>query len=153
MKALDNDFFEPIDIPYWYGERIAISGNDFLLLPCRAVKNGHMAITPYFVLSKIASPDNSDSQLEIESTKLIKQDIFPGMIEVSRVQTFFNRFIVVKGVYTYRIDTDGSINFVSDERFNIFQYKEELYAFALPNLESITVNYYKPLDKFFVKKS
>ncbi|MDH5414737.1 MAG: hypothetical protein OEW87_11415, partial [Flavobacteriaceae bacterium] len=142
LKSLDGNFFRLIDIPYWQGECMAISENNHLLVPYRALKNNHEIPTPYFALVKIISPEITDDQLGIESVKLINQDIFPGIVNVYKIQTFFNRFFLLIGSWTYRIDTNGHIDRISESALNIFQLEHDLFAFA-PNYNSGMVDFYK----------
>lgn len=142
LESLDSNFIELIDIPYWQGECMAISENGFLLIPYWAAQSN----TPYFVLVEISSPESEDRQLEIESVKLINQDIFPGIVNLYHIQTFFDRFFLLMGERTYRIDTEGHIDLILEKTLNIFQIGDDLFAFA-PNYNSELVDLYKSIDR------
>jgi hypothetical protein len=146
LKNVDGDFLELIDIPYWQGECMALSENGLLLIPYRAVQNGVQKNTPYFLLAKINSPENEDNELHIESIKLIRQDIFPGMMNINRIQTFFDCFYLWMGTWTYSLDADGQIDLIMDKPLNLLKIGSDLYAFA-PNFNTGMVDLYKSTDQ------
>lgn len=146
IKTLDPDFFQWIDIPYWQGERMAISQNNYLLVPYKAVKNNFSVPTPYFLLAKIAAPVNQNTELKIVSTALIRQDLLLSESIVSRIQTINNNFFVVMGPYTYRIDTLGNIKLAADKALHVFQKGQELFAFS-PNINTGKIEYLQSIDE------
>lgn len=146
LKSLDPDFFALIDIPYWQSECMVINNNNFLLLPYKAVKNNYSVPTPYFMLTEIGVPGNRNNQIEIKSVKLIQKDILPGESNVFKLQTFYNYFFAVIGSYTYRIDTEGNLEQVSEKPLNIFRRNEELFAFA-PNNNTGKAEFLKSPDQ------
>ncbi len=142
LKALDENFSQLIDIPYWQGECMAISQEDYLLVAYQAVQNNNVKSTPSFALLQIQAPLQNDGELNILSTRLIQNDIFPGATTVYRIQSFMNYFFVEMGPYTFRMDNQGKMEKVSDQRLNIFEYANTLYAFGY-NLNSDSDEFYK----------
>jgi hypothetical protein len=144
LKSIDPNFSHLIDVPYWQGECMAIN-DDFLLIPYKAVKNNWSVNTPYFVLVKINSSGGRDTDFKITSVDLINEDIFPGTIDVYRIQSFYNYFFVVMGAWTFRIDFEGNIHKISDKTLNIFKFNDSLFAFA-PNINTGNVIFFNSTD-------
>lgn len=146
MNAMNAGFSEFIDIPYWQGECTSLSKDNYLLVPFRAVSNGVSVPTPSFEMIKIIPPVSKDAELKIYSTRTIQYNIYPGVVNVKRMQSFGNEFYVVMGNETYRIDTLGVMDKVADKELIIFQKGTELFAFS-PNASSGKVEYLQSVDQ------
>jgi len=136
VKTLDEDFYEFIDIPYWQGECIQLVEDNHILIPYKAVHEGVAVNSPRFALVKVHVPIANDEELEIENVALIKEDLFPGFVNVYRLQSFDGFFFVTMGDATYRISTEGNMVKVADLPLNIIETPTALYAFALPSHSS-----------------
>lgn len=146
MTAMNAGFSQFLDIPYWQGECISLSKDNYLLVPSRSVNNGVSVPTPFFELVKIIPPVTNDYELRIYSTMNIQYNIAIGEMNVKRIQTFGSEFYIVMGAATYRMDTLGSMVKVADKELNILQKGSELFAFS-PNFGTQKVEYLQSIDQ------
>lgn len=146
MTAMNAGFSQFVDIPYWQGECFSLSKDNYMLVPFRSVVNGVSVPTPGFELLKIIPPVTKDTELRIYSTRTIQYTIFPGEVNLKRMQTFGSEFYVVMGNETYRIDTLGVMNKVADRELILFQKGTELFAFS-PNTSTGKVDYLQSINQ------
>ncbi len=141
LKSLDNEFDNLIDIPYWQGDCMGISDSHYLLVSYSA--DG--VNTPRFLLARLVPPVSNDNQLEIIDIKVLDQELFNGVTNVYKIQTFYDHFYVRMGPTTYQINVDGEMKLLSEKWFNIFRNDSVLNAFA-SDQNGGTIQYYQSRD-------